>query len=366
VLASVYDANGGGGSCGNTSDGHYHYAELGVAGNYGHGAAHGEGNLARTFGRGGQLGCGFGLYVRYKGRTTFATKSDVGYGDVSKPPNADDQRSIDLLRNLADWLHFDGVDTVEVAFHTPGTAPAPSTVEPTAVYFNPLAHAHVTPERIDQGVDYAGTGYVVAIADCVITTVKTHDAGWEGGAFIEYRITQGGSLNGAYVFNAEGFEPNVSEGDRLNGGDKVCTFIPGALHGTEMGFGAGNGGQSYYAYHDGRYVEGTATRPGIAFSNLIETLGGPGGRIEGAEVGKWPEYVPDGDLSGVSNAVPAPSTAGGLQDTPQDAHNEALSADWGESVKRKWHNLQNGGYTATHHSNSARAFALGKTFVPMA
>ena len=32
-------------------------------------------------------------------------------------------------------------------------------------YVNPLARARVTPERIDQGVDYAGSGTLSAIAD---------------------------------------------------------------------------------------------------------------------------------------------------------------------------------------------------------
>lgn len=363
VLASVYDANGQGGSCGNTSDGKFHFAELGVAGDYGHGAAHGEGNLARAFGRGGQLGCGFGLYVRYKGRTTYATKSDVGYGNTSVAPNADNQRSIDLLRNLADWLHFDGVDTVEVAFKGDGQAPAPSTVDQKAAYANPLEHANVTPERIDQGVDYAGTGWLGAIAEGEVTTVRTNDAGWEGGSFIEYRITQRGQLNGAYVYYAEGVEPNVSKGDKLAAGDKVATLIPGFHSGIEIGFGAGNGGQSYYAYHDGRYDEKSATRPGIAFSNLIASLHGPPGKIEGPEAGKWPEYVPDGDITGVTNTLPASSDPGGIDLTPQDAGNEANSVDWGGSVKRKWHDLQAGAYGMNHHSNSARAFALGKTYI---
>lgn len=233
----------------------------------------------------------------------------------------------------------------------------------TNVYHNPLAHARVTAERIDQGVDYAGTGWLAAIADGVVTTVHgPSDSGWPG-SFIEYKITQPGQLEGAYVYYAEGVTANVSPGDHLNGGDKVATLIPNWHSGIEIGFGAGTGGESYYRYHDGPYQEGTATRPGIAFSNLVKLLGGPPGRIEGATVGKWPEYVQQGSYQGVTDSGVLPASGGGIEFTAGDAQAEANSVDWGGSVKRKWHALQSGGYTGAHHSGSASAFAASKEYL---
>ncbi|HEV3136179.1 MAG TPA: hypothetical protein VG348_15930, partial [Acidimicrobiia bacterium] len=76
-----------------------------------------------------------------------------------------------------------------------------------AGYVNPLEHAHVTAERIDQGVDYAGTGSFVAIGDGIVTQVtQAGDTGWTSahpGGFVEYQI-QGGGLNGLYIYHAEG------------------------------------------------------------------------------------------------------------------------------------------------------------------
>jgi hypothetical protein len=42
----------------------------------------------------------------------------------------------------------------------------------SAGYVNPLAKAHVQPERIDMGVDYAGTGQLVAIGNARVTQVN--------------------------------------------------------------------------------------------------------------------------------------------------------------------------------------------------
>jgi hypothetical protein len=65
-------------------------------------------------------------------------------------------------------------------------------------YVNPLAGAVLTPKRIDQGVDYAGSGTLTAIGDATITVLATSDTGWPG-AFIEYQLlsdTLGGDGGG--------------------------------------------------------------------------------------------------------------------------------------------------------------------------
>ena len=365
MLASWYGGSGGG-SCGNLQDGHLHYAELGVAGDYGHGVGRGRGNMAIDLGLPAALPCGAGGWIRYKGRTTYATKADVGYGNTSLPPNARTQRRIDLYVNLARYLHFSGVDYIEFApnfrTHTGGTAAAPLRRE----WVNPLEHAKVRPERIDQGVDYAGTGYLVAVTHATVTKVVPAPAsGWPG-YFIEYQITTPGQLRGAYVYYAEGVRPNVRVGQILAPGEKVATLIPGWYSGIELGFGSGAGTTSYYGYHDGAYRDGTATRPGLAWDVLVRRLGGPGGIVEGAVVGKYPEYFQGGQLSGEITQQTYQGITPGNALGPTMQHETASGLDWGVYVKRNWHNLDKGCDSGAGYAGAARKFALGHTFLPKA
>ena len=90
----------------------------------------------------------------------------------------------------------------------------------SAGYLNPLESAFVTPRRIDQGVDYAGSGMLTAIGDATVTYLATSDTGWPG-AFIEYRLL-GGPESGCYVFYAEGVTP--ADGTACRRG---CTRRPG-------------------------------------------------------------------------------------------------------------------------------------------
>jgi hypothetical protein len=362
MLASWYSGSGGG-SCGTLQDGHLHFAELGVAGDYGHGVARGRGNMAIDLGLAGQLHCGAAGWIRYKGRETYASKADVGYGDTSLAPNARNQRRIDLYANLARYLHFNGVDYIEFSPHFATHKGGTTAPTPKREWFNPLEHAKVRPERIDQGVDYAGTGYLVAVTHATVTNVSTGpNTGWPGN-FIEYQITTPGQLKGAYVYYAEGVTPNVRRGQVLAPGEKVATLIPNWSTGIECGFGAGVGTATYYGYHDGAYRDGTATRPGLAYDVLVRRLGGPGGIVEGPLAGKYPEYMHDGQLSGEITK----QTMGGV--TPGNAlgpgvqHETASGLDWGSYVKRNWHNMDDGAKSGAGYAGAARKFALSHKYV---
>jgi hypothetical protein len=150
-------------------------------------------------------------------------------------------------------------------------------------YVNPLANASVTAERIDQGVDYAGSGTLGAIGPGVVTQVVPSGSGWEGGAYVEYRLTSG-PYAGRYVYYAEGVTPTVSVGQTLAAGQPVATIIPGSAHGIEIGFGSGVGQSSYANQYGGGYREGAATAAGVAFSNLVASLGGPAGVNESGQI----------------------------------------------------------------------------------
>jgi 3D (Asp-Asp-Asp) domain-containing protein len=242
---------------------------------------------------------------------------------------------------------------------------APPQTAGGASYFNPLKHANVTAERIDQGVDYAGTGYLVAIADGVITASVANGSGWEGEGYVEYRITQPGFLNGAHVYYAEGVNTVVHVGEQVRGGSRLCDLRQPMPHGIEVGFAAGFGEDSYYRYHDGNYNEGDATRPGVAFSNLIHALGGPAGRIEGPIVGNFPEYMPSGEppadlLTGIDVSL----SAGGNETTPPARL--AATFDFPGSLYSAFVQIQRGALNGSHHSHAAEQYADGITYLAKA
>jgi hypothetical protein len=154
---------------------------------------------------------------------------------------------------------------------------------PPTGYVNPLANASVTPERIDQGVDYAGSGTLGAIGPGVVTQVVASGSGWEGGGFVAYKLTAGPHA-GKTVFYAEGVTPNVSVGQTLAAGQQVATIIPGAPHGIEIGWGSDKGELSYASAYGGGYNGSNPTAAGKSFSDLVASLGGPAGLTEGKPV----------------------------------------------------------------------------------
>lgn len=154
-------------------------------------------------------------------------------------------------------------------------------------YVNPLANATVKGERIDQGVDYAGSGTLGAIGPGVVTKVVPSGSGWEGGGYVEYKLTAG-PYAGHSVYYAEGVTPTVSVGQTLTPGQPVATIISGFPTGMELGFAAGNGSEESYAnVYGGGSTEGTPTAAGAAFSSLVASLGGPAGTSSGAPSGTF-------------------------------------------------------------------------------
>ena len=154
-----------------------------------------------------------------------------------------------------------------------------------AGYVNPLARAIVKPERIDQGVDYAGVGKLAAIGAGRITYLATDNTGWPG-AFIEYQLLDGADA-GCYVYYAEGVTPadGLRVGDTISAGQLIATIIPMYPTGIEIGWGAGIRTKAY-AKVAGQWSptadeDNIASAAGKSFSSLITALGGPPGKIEG-------------------------------------------------------------------------------------
>jgi murein DD-endopeptidase MepM/ murein hydrolase activator NlpD len=143
----------------------------------------------------------------------------------------------------------------------------------------------VKPERIDQGVDYAGSGTLAAIGAAKVTYVSTSGAGWPG-AFIEYRLLDG-AYAGCYVYYAEGVDPaaGLRVGQTVSVGQPIATIISGWATGIELGWGAGINTLTYAAkthqWNATSDANSKASPAGKSFSALISSLGGPPGKVEG-------------------------------------------------------------------------------------
>jgi hypothetical protein len=171
------------------------------------------------------------------------------------------------------------VSTAKPAPATPTPAPAPAAPAP-GHYVNPLANANLTPERIDQGVDYSGSGTLGAIGNGKVTYVGTSGTGWPG-AFIEFKLSDGADA-GRYVYYAESISPaaGLHVGQTVRAGQPIASIHGG----IEIGWGSGVGTQPA-AQADGQWSGGsdsnnTATADGKSFSALVAQLGGPPGKVE--------------------------------------------------------------------------------------
>lgn len=164
-------------------------------------------------------------------------------------------------------------------------APACHPASERGDYVNPLAGAHVKAERIDQGVDYAGSGTLTAIGGATVTYVATAETGWPG-SFIEYRLLEGPDT-GCYVYYAEGVTPapGLRVGQKVAAGQPLVTIVPGWPTGIELGWGAGVSTATYAAdthqWTAASDQDSVASAAGKTFSALIASLGGPPGKSEG-------------------------------------------------------------------------------------
>jgi hypothetical protein len=81
-------------------------------------------------------------------------------------------------------------------------------------YVNPLRSVGgLVPERIDEGVDFGGAGPVYALGDAIVTNAG-ENAGWPGGGWITYRLTDGPDA-GLMVYLAEDVTPTVQTGQHV-------------------------------------------------------------------------------------------------------------------------------------------------------
>lgn len=158
-------------------------------------------------------------------------------------------------------------------------------------YTNPVrAVSALIPERIDQGVDFGGFGPVYAIGNGVV--LNTYGSGWPGGTFIAYQLSDG-PARGEVVYVAEDLEPSVRVGQQVSSGT-VLGQMYGGPNGIEMGWADPASLPDTMARAYGQYDGSDPTAFGLNFSQLLVSIGAPGGLLEGpvqgAVPGGWPQW----------------------------------------------------------------------------
>lgn len=179
----------------------------------------------------------------------------------------------------------------------PPPPPPPSSPPPSgggggsSGYANPLAGVNgLSPERIDQGVDYSGFGPIVAIGSGVV--LSTYNGGWPGGTFITYRLTSGPGA-GLVVYAAEDIQPKVQVGQTVSAGTVIGTVYEGP-DGIETGWASGGTGATM-AMVNGQFSGANSTAFGANFSNLLVSVGAPPGILQntpptGSLPSGWPTW----------------------------------------------------------------------------
>ena len=132
-------------------------------------------------------------------------------------------------------------------------------------YVNPFIQStNLVTGRIDQGVDFTGTGPIVAIGDAKILRVGA--PGWPEGGGVLYQLTNG-PLAGEVIFVYEGVDATVQAGQTVKAGEQIATFRPGGS--IEIGLADASGVPLSHA----SYYEGRVTESGVEMFSLLQSLG---------------------------------------------------------------------------------------------
>ena len=166
-----------------------------------------------------------------------------------------------------------------------------------AAYANPLRGVSgLVPERIDQGVDFSGSGPVYAIGNGVVTDALGSGSGWPGGGWITYRLTSG-PAQGLVVYVAEDVTPDVQVGQTVTSSTVIGNMFNGG-DGIETGWAMGDGSteepESQAPEAGGIGAGGPfPTIVGLNFDELLQALGVPAAPNAGqAGSGALPQGYP--------------------------------------------------------------------------
>jgi hypothetical protein len=144
-------------------------------------------------------------------------------------------------------------------------------------YLNPLRSVSgLVPQRIDMGADFAGSGPVYALGDGIITSADGDSAGWPGGGWITYRLTDGQAA-GLVVYVAEDVQPTVQPGQRVTSSTVIGDMFAGG-EGIETGWAMPDGASAESQLPEAGGIGGDGPFPtmvGLSFDELLVALGVP-------------------------------------------------------------------------------------------
>lgn len=164
-------------------------------------------------------------------------------------------------------------------------------------YKNPLRGIKgLTPERVDMGVDYGGTGPVYAVGSGTILNVL--NSGWPSGTFITEKLDSGPDA-GKIVYESETINPRVHTGQHVTA-DTITSYMHGPAS-IELGW-AEPPGTGLSLGHT-QFSGSNATAYGKNFSDFLKSLGAPPGIVTGPIRGTVPP--------GFNTASPGSSTPSG-------------------------------------------------------
>ena len=172
---------------------------------------------------------------------------------------------------------------------------APSGAATTGGYLNPLRSVSgLIPERIDQGVDFSGSGPVYALGAAVITSAAKGPTGWPGGGWITYQLTDGPGA-GLMVYVAEDVTPAVQVGQQVSPSTVIGYMVAGP-DGIETGWAQPTGLSAESQLPEAGGISGLGpfpTRVGANFDELLQALGVPAApNYTQPESGLLPAYYP--------------------------------------------------------------------------
>ena len=144
------------------------------------------------------------------------------------------------------------------------------------IYLNPFRSASfLVAERIDQGVDFSGSGPVYAVGDGIVTNAQAYNGGW-GGGWITYQLIDGPAA-GLTVYVAEDVTPTVQVGQRVTPDTVVGDMYAGG-GGIETGWAQASGVSAESQLAEAGGIGGAGPFPtvvGVNFDEMLVSLGAP-------------------------------------------------------------------------------------------
>ena len=170
------------------------------------------------------------------------------------------------------------------------------------IYVNPVRDiAGLQASRIDMGVDYWGSGPILAIGNAKVITaryVPGPESCWgrtcapAPGGWLVYELLDG-PFAGKFVYIVENLTVKVKAGQTVRAGQEIAVLHPGSPH-LEIGWAAGVAAETLAVadHHQCSCVDpgGWSSIEGRNFDGLLVRLGAPSGYLQQAP----PQSMPRG------------------------------------------------------------------------